>query len=63
MKDANVDVTALIRQNAELSAKVTKLEGENADLKKKLADTNALLEEATKPATAMAAKMANRRGR
>ena len=62
-KDMNVDVAALIKQNAELAAKVSKLEFENAEAKKKLADTNALLEEATKPAMAMAGKMASRRGR
>ena len=56
----NVDVLALIKQNSELNAKVAKLEGENANLAKRLADANNFLEEATKPAKALVDKMGNR---
>ena len=60
--DEKVDVPALIGEKTELSAKVAQLEGENARLKAKLVETNALLEEATKPAQRIVAKVANRRG-
>jgi hypothetical protein len=62
-KDDGIDVPALQKRLAELESGLAKLSTENDDLKKKLSETNALLEEATKPAVSMAGKMANRRGK
>ena len=60
-KDAAVSVTRLLKEKQELVAENMKLAIENKELKQKLAETNALLEEATKPAKALVDKVGNRR--
>jgi hypothetical protein len=60
-KDANVDVPKLLAEKKELTGKVQRLEQENARLAAKLNETNALLEEATKPAKALVDKVGSRR--
>jgi hypothetical protein len=56
-----VDVPALVKRNAEQEAEIAKLKGENERLKKNLSETNALLEQATKPAQELVRKVSGRR--
>ena len=60
-KTESVDVVNLMKENARLAAEVAKLKGDNAHLKGKLDETNALLEQATKPAQELIKKVGSRR--
>ncbi len=62
-KDMKVDVLTLMKENEELKAERTKHKAEVEGLKGKIAELNALLDEATKPAAALAAKVTARRAK
>jgi hypothetical protein len=60
-KDAGINVPDLLKKNADQAAEIVKLKGENERLKNNLAETNALLEQATKPAQELVRKVSGRR--
>jgi hypothetical protein len=62
-RDQKVDVLALMQENEELKKAALKHKAEVDQLRTKLAEANAMLDDATKPAAALAAKVAARRAK